>query len=151
MKTYFQTALLAIALSGTAALRVDSQAGEEDDAVTAPAIKHVDDAHKPKGHKPRVPHHKDDEMKEIKIAVEENLIEDIDEVEEEENCYALDGTDSDAQEFESVNEAGEWTGNILRYALWVETSLIPRNDCLARNEELTWTEDVEGGTFHAWD
>ena len=45
MKTYFQTALLAIALSGSAALRVDSRAGEEDDAVSTPAIQHVGDAH----------------------------------------------------------------------------------------------------------
>ena len=70
--------------------------------------------------------------------------------EEEEDCDNLGGTDSDAQEFESVNDDRERTYNILRFALWVETSLIPRNACLVKNKKLTWT-DVDAIKDEPWE
>ena len=55
----------------------------------------------------------------------------------QEDCDELGGTDSDALEFnEYSNES-----HILKHALWVETSFIPRQTCLAKQGKLTWVEN----------
>ena len=52
---------------------------------------------------------------------------------EETDCDELGGTDEDA-----VNRHEHDDAHILEHALWVETSYIPRADCLADRKKLKW-------------
>ena len=65
---------------------------------------------------------------------------------EETDCDALGGTDEDAVDRREHDDA-----HILRHALWLETSYIPRADCLANRKELTWDSRMDtsvGSTNH---
>ena len=111
MKTTFQAALLAIAITGSAALQMNSEA---DDV--------VDDAFKPVETALDNPA---DEMREAKLNCQVK--------DEETDCDALGGTDEDAVDRPSDDDA-----QVLKHALWLETSYIPRADCLADQGKLTW-------------
>ena len=54
------------------------------------------------------------------------------------DCDALDGTDEDAEEWDWINGQG----NILKHALWVETSFTPHINCLIDQGKLVWMTNI---------
>ena len=120
MKTIFAAALLASALSGSAALQIDANDREvtidENTTYMVEAITASIDNN---------------------TARLEDLNESIAELKESsEDCDELGGTDSDALEFDE----NSWARNILRHALWVETSYIPKVKCKQNQGKLVWHE-----------
>merc|ERR1711924_21231 len=104
MNTFFQTTLLASALTAAAALTLDTSSGSDVEAI---------------------------EKMSLEQAIDEELVQAVKEIGEElkEDCDELGGTDSDAMEWDQVYLGDR---HILRHALWVETSFIPRMKCLLR-------------------
>ena len=168
MKTTFQVALLTIAIAGGAALQIDrrdipchrasgrdlkeceKEAREGGRDAPEGLLSDIENAEN-EGDTPDIELDEDVETPELEEELVVHVVEtpdvpdtqELDEVsliseeEEVDNCDALDGTDSDAEEYEDLTD-GVWTGHILKYALWVETSYIPREACKAEKGERTW-------------
>ena len=134
MKISFHTTLLASALTAGAAMQIDTSHGEFD--------YHIGDA---------------DSDADIVSAIEKMNTDTQEAIMEAakfivgavaEDCDELGGTDSDALEFDEFENKEKQ--HILKHALWVETSFIPRMECLQRQGKLEWYEDLEKewGCFH---
>ena len=89
-----------------------------------------------------------DQLKEEVTLMNTNIVQGFEEIASglEEDCDALGGTDSDALEYD------DWAGyrdldykksDTLRHYLWLETSVIPRKQCLQRNGKLRWWSGIE--------
>ena len=117
---FFQAALLASALQGSAGLAIAEEPTDNSQIVAkanAAAIEAIQQA-----------------TNEIQMNLE--VIKEIEANTEadatQEDCAELGGTDSDALEY----DANSQERSIWKHALWVETSFIPRHDCLAKQGKL---------------
>ena len=119
MKIFFQTTLLASALTAGAALQIDTSETEGDADIVRAIEQMSADNQKA--------------IEENQKAITEAAESIVDALAED--CDALGGTDSDALELDDFKNDEK---HILRHALWVETSFIPREKCFQRKGNLWW-------------
>ena len=117
MKMIYTTALLASALSGAAALQIDNSEATLD--TIADLLQEQND----------------------KLDAQNDKLGEQNEELDRQGVCNLDTLDYDAEESTGVATTKE---EILRHALWVETYLIPRDNCRVSKGDAVWAEIFPG-------